>query len=54
MLISIAGPTGIPIIGNVHQIDRRIPIYKLFTDWALKYGPIFSLRLGPNRFLCNT
>ncbi|XVE94597.1 hypothetical protein REPUB_Repub02eG0022200 [Reevesia pubescens] len=39
------GPPGLPLIGNLHQLDSSAPHVYL---WRLsqKYGPIFSLRLG--------
>ncbi|KAL2337557.1 hypothetical protein Fmac_012003 [Flemingia macrophylla] len=39
------GPKGLPIIGNLHQLDNSILSIQL---WQLskKYGPIFSLQFG--------
>ncbi|KAL2337554.1 hypothetical protein Fmac_012000 [Flemingia macrophylla] len=39
------GPRGLPMIGNLHQLDNSIICLQL---WQLskKYGPIFSLQLG--------
>ncbi|TKY63680.1 cytochrome P450 family 71 protein [Spatholobus suberectus] len=39
------GPKGLPIIGNLHQLDNSILCLQL---WQLskKYGPLFSLQLG--------
>lgn len=39
------GPTPLPIIGNLHQIDEGLP-YLTFNDWSKQYGPIVGLRLG--------
>jgi cytochrome P450 family 619 len=40
------GPPTLPIIGNLHQIPPK-GSYLKFTEWATKYGGIYSLKLGP-------
>ncbi|EZF75465.1 hypothetical protein H105_02979 [Trichophyton soudanense CBS 452.61] len=40
------GPPCLPILGNLHQIPITGAHLK-FTEWAAKYGPIFSLKIGP-------
>ncbi|CCM07191.1 uncharacterized protein FIBRA_09532 [Fibroporia radiculosa] len=40
------GPTGIPIFGNMLQIAPA-KLHTKFREWALEYGKIFYLRLGP-------
>ena len=39
------GPPTLPVIGNLHQIPTK-GSYFAFTEWANKYGGIFSLKLG--------
>ncbi|KAH7130812.1 putative cytochrome P450 [Dendryphion nanum] len=40
------GPPTIPLFGNLLQIPKASPHYR-FTEWANKYGGIYSLKLGP-------
>ncbi|XP_058752160.1 cytochrome P450 83B1-like [Vicia villosa] len=39
------GPRGLPIIGNLHQLDNS-NLFLQFSNLSKKYGPIFSLQLG--------
>lgn len=39
------GPPTIPILGNAHLIPAK-GLYIKFKDWADKYGPIYSLKIG--------
>ncbi|WMV39294.1 hypothetical protein MTR67_032679 [Solanum verrucosum] len=39
------GPSGLPIIGNLHQYDNSTP-HLYFWKLSKKYGEIFSLKLG--------
>ncbi|EIN06320.1 cytochrome P450 [Punctularia strigosozonata HHB-11173 SS5] len=40
------GPPTLPLLGNLHLYSPRLT-YLLYTDWAKKYGDVFSLILGP-------
>ncbi|KAF7340735.1 Cytochrome p450 [Mycena sanguinolenta] len=39
------GPPTIPILGNIHLLPPKFPFLR-FTEWAQKYGGIFSLKVG--------
>ncbi|XP_057633423.1 cytochrome P450 2C26-like isoform X3 [Chionomys nivalis] len=39
------GPTPLPIIGNIHQIDVK-NIHQAFTNFSKIYGPVFTLYFG--------
>jgi cytochrome P450 len=39
------GPKGLPIIGNLHQLDIS-NLYLQFSQFSKIYGPLFSLQLG--------
>ncbi|GLJ25821.1 hypothetical protein SUGI_0494470 [Cryptomeria japonica] len=38
---------GLPLLGNLLQLREKKPHYT-FTQWARKYGPIYSIRTGAN------
>ncbi|KAK7061088.1 hypothetical protein VNI00_000823 [Paramarasmius palmivorus] len=40
------GPRRLPLLGNLLQVPVLRP-YPKFREWAKEYGPVFSLRLGP-------
>uniref|UniRef100_A0A667YYQ0 Cytochrome P450, family 2, subfamily Y, polypeptide 3 n=1 Tax=Myripristis murdjan TaxID=586833 RepID=A0A667YYQ0_9TELE len=42
------GPTGLPLIGNLAQLDRRAP-YKTLQKLSESYGPVLTVYLGPQR-----
>ncbi|XP_072195540.1 cytochrome P450 2H1-like isoform X4 [Excalfactoria chinensis] len=42
------GPTPIPIIGNVFQLNPR-NLMESFKEISKKYGPIFTIHLGPKK-----
>nr|XP_048308738.1 cytochrome P450 2C6-like isoform X5 [Myodes glareolus]XP_048308739.1 cytochrome P450 2C6-like isoform X5 [Myodes glareolus]XP_048308740.1 cytochrome P450 2C6-like isoform X5 [Myodes glareolus] len=39
------GPTPLPIIGNIHQINVK-NVHQSFTNFSKIYGPVFTLYLG--------
>ncbi|KAK6355282.1 hypothetical protein TWF696_004394 [Orbilia brochopaga] len=47
------GPPTIPILGNVHQLPTTGAHFK-FTEWARKYGGLYSLKLGTGTALVVT
>ncbi|ESK98378.1 cytochrome p450 [Moniliophthora roreri MCA 2997] len=44
------GPPRLPFLGNLLQIPV-LRSYPKFREWAKEYGPIFSLRLGPQTII---
>lgn len=42
------GPTALPILGNLPQLDRRAP-FKTFLELSKSYGPVVTVHLGPVR-----
>ncbi|KAF8176374.1 cytochrome P450 [Mycena galopus ATCC 62051] len=40
------GPPTVPLLGNLHVFPTEFAHYK-FTEWARKYGGIYSLKVGP-------
>jgi len=47
-LDDLPGPKGLPLIGNLHQIDAT-KVHLTFQAWADQYGPIYKLRMGPRK-----
>ncbi|KAK9944741.1 hypothetical protein M0R45_010293 [Rubus argutus] len=41
----------LPIIGHLHQLGGRNPLFRTLATMADKYGPIFTIWLGKNRTL---
>jgi hypothetical protein len=39
------GPPTIPILGNMHLVPQERP-YLQFTEWARKYGGIYSIKIA--------
>ncbi|XP_078422644.1 cytochrome P450 2K1-like isoform X1 [Cetorhinus maximus] len=42
------GPTPLPIIGNLHQLELK-RLYKSLVKLSEKYGSVYSVRLGPEK-----
>ncbi|KAK7052024.1 putative cytochrome P450 [Favolaschia claudopus] len=40
------GPPTLPLLGNLHMFPKSLAHFKL-TEWARKYGGIYSLKIGP-------
>lgn len=41
----ISGPRGLPIVGNLSQIQHVSPPEQ-YRLWSLKYGPLYQIQLG--------
>ncbi|PVH93311.1 cytochrome P450 [Periconia macrospinosa] len=54
-LASIPGPNGLPLLGNIFDIDPSAGL-KSLVEIAHKYGPIFQITLGGQKqtFICDT
>ncbi|XP_035535900.1 cytochrome P450 2G1-like [Morone saxatilis] len=44
------GPSGLPIIGNLHQLDKKAP-FKTLLKLSETYGPVMTLYLGSQRIV---
>ncbi|KAM9853142.1 cytochrome P450 2Y3 [Aulostomus maculatus] len=42
------GPPGLPIVGNLHQLDKRAP-FKTLLKLSQSYGPVMTVYLGRQR-----
>ncbi|XP_063790610.1 cytochrome P450 2K1-like [Pseudophryne corroboree] len=42
------GPTPLPLIGNLHLLDRNKP-YKSLMELSEKYGDVFTVQFGPKK-----
>ena len=49
-LEDLPGPKGLPLIGNMLQMDVQ-RFHLVQEQWAAEYGPLYLYRLGPNRIL---
>ncbi len=49
-LADLPGPRGIPVFGNLLQVDRSC-IHRSVEAWAAEYGPYFRFRIGDRRFV---
>ncbi|KAF8130948.1 cytochrome P450 [Mycena galopus ATCC 62051] len=47
------GPPTLPILGNLHIFPTEFQHYK-FTEWARKYGGLYSLKVGPHTVIVLT
>ena len=44
-LKELPGPRGLPLIGNMHQLDMT-KLHLILEDWARTYGALYRFRLG--------
>ncbi|MYE00420.1 MAG: cytochrome P450 [Alphaproteobacteria bacterium] len=49
-LRDLPGPGGLPLIGVLHRV-RFDRLHLRLEEWADRYGPLFQIRMGPNRIL---
>lgn len=49
-LADLPGPRGLPVFGNLLQVDRRC-MHRSVEAWAAEYGPYFRFRIGDRRFV---
>ena len=42
----LPGPVGLPFLGNLHQV-RFERLHLVLEEWALRYGPIYRMAMGP-------
>ncbi|MEO8525357.1 MAG: cytochrome P450 [Caldimonas sp.] len=49
-LDDLPGPRGLPIVGNLLQMDRQ-RLHRSVEDWVGQYGPFFRFRVGSRRFV---
>jgi cytochrome P450 len=49
-LDDLAGPDGLPLLGNAHQLptDR---LHEVLEGWARQHGTMYAIRMGPRRAL---
>ncbi|MEK8034603.1 cytochrome P450 [Ideonella sp. DXS29W] len=49
-IADLPGPRGVPLLGNLWQIDRD-RLHQQAEAWAHRYGEVYQMRLGARRFL---
>ncbi|KAJ7184892.1 cytochrome P450 [Mycena filopes] len=47
------GPPTVPVLGNLHIFPTELAHHK-FTEWARKYGGVYSLKVGPGTVIVLT
>lgn len=47
--LKISGPKGLPLIGNLHQIDIK-RLHQCVENWVEHHGEVYSIKLGPSKF----
>jgi cytochrome P450 len=49
-LADLPGPRGLPVLGNLLQIDRQ-RVHQTVEQWSREYGPIFRFQFASRRFM---
>ena len=52
-LDDLPGPRGLPLLGNLHQIDSG-KLHLILEGWAAQYGPTYQIRIGRRRLIVIT
>ena len=50
-IADLKGPKGLPIVGNLFQIDIE-KFHLHLEQWCAEFGPIFKIRMGPKEIVC--
>ena len=48
--VDLPGPRGLPVVGNLFQIDRH-RVHQTVEQWSREYGPIFRFQLASRQFM---
>ena len=49
-IADLPGPRGLPLLGNLLQIDRT-RVHASVEQWSREYGPLFRFRLASRQFM---
>src|SRR5580704_3491247 len=47
-LDDLPGPRGLPLLGNIHQLDLT-KLHLILERWAAQYGPVYLFKMGSAR-----
>jgi cytochrome P450/nitrite reductase/ring-hydroxylating ferredoxin subunit len=47
-LDDLPGPRGLPLLGNIHQLDLS-KLHLILERWAAQYGPVYLFKMGSAR-----